>query len=142
MTTLNRSWSVGRVSRVASLVSISFSYFFGELKKWIAARCNWKSTISTLRLPFDRPRELLSLLDGILSSFDPDVIQTHFGDGWLFPKLLELSKKTGIPFNPNRDLSLPVLRRKEVDFFNYGRRIIALLKFICAVVGMWMLKTA
>jgi DNA polymerase-2 len=59
-------------------------------------------------------------LNGILSSFDPDVIQTHFGDAWLFPKLLELSKRSGIPFNPNRDLSLPVSRRKEVSFFNYG----------------------
>ncbi|MGB8984347.1 MAG: DNA polymerase domain-containing protein, partial [Anaerolineales bacterium] len=57
----------------------------------------------------------------IFVSFDPDVVQTHFGDAWLFPYLLELSQKTGIPFNPNRDLSLPVLRRKEVDFFNYGR---------------------
>ena len=75
---------------------------------------------SYVRASFDRPPEVLHLLNGILSSFDPDVIQTHFGDAWLFPKLLELSKKLGIPFNPNRDSSLPVLRRKEVSFFNYG----------------------
>jgi DNA polymerase-2 len=73
-----------------------------------------------LRASFDRPRELINLLNSILSSFDPDVIQTHFGDAWMFPRLLELSKKTGISFNPNRDSSLPVLRRKEVSFFNYG----------------------
>ncbi len=75
---------------------------------------------SYVRLSFDRPRELLNILNGILSSFDPDVIHTHYGDGWLFPRLLELSKETGIPFNPNRDSSMPVLRRKEVTFFNYG----------------------
>ena len=75
---------------------------------------------SCLRISFDRPHELISLLNTILSSYDPDVIQTHFGDAWLFPLLQKLSKETGIPFNPNRDLSMPVLRRKEVSFFNYG----------------------
>ena len=76
---------------------------------------------SYLRLPFDRPRELLSVLNGVLTSFDPDIIQTHFGDGWLFPCLFELSNKTGIPFHPNRDLSIPVLRLKAVNFTTYGR---------------------
>ena len=76
---------------------------------------------SYLRLSFDKPRELLSILNSVLSSFDPYVIQSHFGDGWLFPHLLELSKKTGIPLTLNRDLSVPILRRKAVNFFNYGR---------------------
>jgi len=75
---------------------------------------------SYLRTSFDQPRELLSLLNSILSIYDPDVIHTHFGDAWLFSYLQELSKKTGIAFNPNRDSSVPVLRRKEVSFFNYG----------------------
>jgi DNA polymerase II len=75
---------------------------------------------SSMRLSFDKPGELMTLLNSVLSSFDPDVIQTYFGDSWLFPYLQELSKKTGIPFNPNRDSSMPVLRRKEISFFNYG----------------------
>lgn len=79
-----------------------------------------KFGISYLRLPFNRPRELLRLLNSPLSSFDPDVIQTHFGDAWLFPHLQGLSKINGIAFHPNRDSSLPVLRRKEVSFINYG----------------------
>ena len=57
----------------------------------------------------------------ILTTYDPDVIQTHFGDTWLFSHLEEASKQTGVPLNPNRDASMPVLRRKEVSFFNYGR---------------------
>lgn len=73
-----------------------------------------------MRTSFDKPFELMQLLNSILSSFDPDMIQTHYGDSWLLPHLQELSKKTGIPFNPNRDQSMPVLRRKEVSFFNYG----------------------
>ena len=75
---------------------------------------------SYLRISVDKPRELINILNSILSSFDPDVIRTHFGDAWLFPHLQELSRKTGIAFNPNRDLSMPVLRRREVSFFNYG----------------------
>ena len=65
--------------------------------------------------------ELLALLRGILETYDPDVLLTHFGDTWLFNHLAEASRKTGMPLNPNRDASLPVLRRKEVSFFNYGR---------------------
>jgi len=76
---------------------------------------------SSQRLSFDQPRELISLLNGILSSYDPDVILTRFGDSWLFPKLFQLSKKTKIPFQPNRDITLPVVRKKEANFFNYGR---------------------
>jgi DNA polymerase elongation subunit (family B) len=76
---------------------------------------------SYLRLPFDKPHELLSILNGIFASYDPDVIHTHFGDNWLLPHLSELSKKTRISFTPDRDLTVPVLRRKAVKFFNYGR---------------------
>ena len=75
----------------------------------------------TIRAPLDRPRELLALLRGILESYDPDVILTHFGDTWLFHHLEEECRKTGLTLNPNRDVSMPVLKRKEVSFFNYGR---------------------
>ena len=74
-----------------------------------------------LRLPFDHPCELLGVLNEILSTYDPDILQTHFGDAWLFRRLEQLSKDTGIPFNPNRDPSLPIVKRKEVSFFNYGQ---------------------
>ncbi len=76
---------------------------------------------SYLRLPFDRPGELISVLNSTLRFYDPDVIQTHYGDAWLFTRLEELSKEVGLPFNPNRDASLPIIRRKEVSFFNYGQ---------------------
>jgi DNA polymerase-2 len=44
----------------------------------------------SIRAPLDRPRELLSLLLHILEVYDPDVIQTHFGDTWLFSHLEEV----------------------------------------------------
>lgn len=66
-------------------------------------------------------RKLLFSLNGILRQFDPDVILTSFGDTWLFYYLEEISKDTGVPFNPNRDLSKAALRKKEISFVNYGR---------------------
>ena len=74
-----------------------------------------------MRLPFSRPRQLLTILNSMLLSYDPDIIQTHYGDAWLFPRLEKIAQEFHIPFNPNRDAFMPVLKRKEVSFFNYGQ---------------------
>ena len=74
-----------------------------------------------MRLPMNRPRQVLSVLNSVFLSYDPDIIQTHYGDSCLFPYLEKASNDTHIPFNPNRDASMPVLKRKEVSFFNYGQ---------------------
>lgn len=73
------------------------------------------------KIPLDDPRRLLSSLNGILNRFDPDVILTSYGDTWLFNYLEEISNETHIPFNPNRDLSRAVHRKKEISFVNYGQ---------------------
>jgi DNA polymerase II len=73
------------------------------------------------RLSFDKPRELLSCLNAVLQRYDPDVILTSYGDTWLFSCLEETSKRTGIPFNPNRDLAHSIRRKKEISFVNYGQ---------------------
>ncbi len=73
------------------------------------------------RAPLNKPRQVLELVKGILETYDPDVIQTYFGDTWLFTWLDDVAKECGISFNPNRDPTVPVLHRKEVSFFNYGR---------------------
>jgi DNA polymerase-2 len=84
----------------------------------------------SLSVEFDRfryclslanPHKLLSCLNAALLQYDPDVILTSYGDVWLFSYLEEISKETGIPFNPNRDLSQSVRRKKEVSFVNYGQ---------------------
>ncbi|MGE5250992.1 MAG: DNA polymerase domain-containing protein [Bacteroidota bacterium] len=74
-----------------------------------------------IRAPLDKPHEIVLLLKHILSTYDPDLIETRFGDTWLFSYLEEAAKKSGMFFNPNRDASVPVLHRKEISFFNYGR---------------------
>ena len=73
------------------------------------------------KLPLDDPRQLLFSLNAILRRFDPDVILTSYGDTWLFSFLEELSTRTRIPFNPNRDLAKCVHRKKEISFVNYGQ---------------------
>jgi len=73
------------------------------------------------RLPLDDPRKLLSCLNTALMQYNPDVILTSYGDTWLFSYLEEISKETGIPFNPNRDLSQSVRKKKEISFHNYGQ---------------------
>jgi DNA polymerase II len=73
------------------------------------------------RLPLDKPRKLLSCLNAALMQYNPDVILTSYGDTWLFSYLETVSKKTGIPFNPNRDLSQSIHRKKEISFRNYGK---------------------
>ncbi|HEY2980731.1 MAG TPA: DNA polymerase domain-containing protein [Anaerolineales bacterium] len=74
-----------------------------------------------IRAPLNRPRELLTLFNGILATYDPDMILTQFGDTWIFRHLQKLSKETGIPFNPNRDASQAIRWRKEATFRSYGR---------------------
>ncbi len=73
------------------------------------------------RLPLDNPRKLLLCLNGVLQQYDPDVILTSYGDTWLFSRLEEISQETNIPFNPNRDLSRSVYKKKEISFHNYGQ---------------------
>ncbi len=72
------------------------------------------------QFPLHDSRRLLFSLNGILCQFDPDVILTSYGDTWLFSYLEEISKATRIPFNPNRDLTRSIRRKKEISFFNYG----------------------
>jgi DNA polymerase II len=72
-------------------------------------------------LSFDKPREILCMLNAILLQYNPDVILTSYGDTWLFTRLEEISKETSVSFNPNRDLLRSVRRKKEISFHNYGQ---------------------
>jgi DNA polymerase II len=74
-----------------------------------------------IRAPLSRPKELINLLNNIFFTFDPDVIETQFGDAWFFSYLEKASKHTGISINPNRDPVLRPRKVKEISFYNYGR---------------------
>ncbi len=72
-------------------------------------------------LSLDSPRLFMIGLKADLQRLDPDLIQTDYGDTWLFPQLSIWSKETGIELNPNRDEHRQVLTRKADSYFAYGQ---------------------
>jgi DNA polymerase-2 len=67
-------------------------------------------------------RKLLLSMTANLKRHDPDLILTHWGDTWLFPRLLQVCEAQGFGFfNPNRDRGRQVLQRGENSYFTYGQ---------------------
>jgi DNA polymerase-2 len=77
-------------------------------------RCNY-------RLPLDPPRPLLINLRALLARHDPDLLLTGWGDTWLLPMLLELSKVHGLPLPLNRHEGREAGLREERSYFSYGQ---------------------
>ena len=72
-------------------------------------------------LPLHFPRALLVDLTAILRRYDPDLILTRWGDTWLLPRLLELSKEWNLPIPFNRDAEREISFAKERSYFSYGK---------------------
>jgi DNA polymerase-2 len=72
-------------------------------------------------LPFEKTELFLIGLRADIRRYDPDVILTSWGDTWLFPLLMKLSKDSGILLPLNRDESQAVVERKEHTYFSYGQ---------------------
>jgi DNA polymerase elongation subunit (family B) len=64
--------------------------------------------------------EMLTELQRILDEYDPDVVFARWGDGWLFPHLLECAKRHRIDFNPSRDERQKYRTIQESTFESYG----------------------
>ena len=64
--------------------------------------------------------ELLRQLQRILDEYDPDVIFARWGDGWLFPFLIESARRQEIAFNPSRDARQKYRFIQESTFESYG----------------------
>ena len=73
------------------------------------------------RLSLESTRAFLISLKSDIQRFDPDLILTDYGDTWLFPQLEAWAKECGIEFNPNRDESKEVLKRRADSYFAYGQ---------------------
>jgi DNA polymerase-2 len=69
----------------------------------------------------DDPRALLETLRDLLIRDDPDLIVTDWGDSFILPRLMRLSKKHKIPLPFNRDSSRPPQFRPPDSYFSYGR---------------------
>ena len=71
----------------------------------------------------DDPRELLETLRGLLVRRDPDLIVSNWGDSFILPQLLQMSKQYTIPLPFNRDPAREPLFRPPDSYFSYGRII-------------------
>lgn len=73
------------------------------------------------RCAWDSPRALLLTVRAVLRAADPDVILTAWGDSFILPELLRLSREQRIPLPLNREPGRDVLRKGERSYFSYGR---------------------
>ena len=74
-------------------------------------------------LKLNPPRVLLTTLCSILQQYDPDLLLTSWGDGWLLPYLLEQSRIHHISLPLNRDTQQTILRKNDLVYFSYGQTI-------------------
>jgi DNA polymerase-2 len=75
----------------------------------------------TYRLPLVPIRPLLVGLRSIIERHDPDLLLTSWGDTWLMPHLLELSRQADLTLPLNRESSLAPLHKPERTYFSYGQ---------------------
>jgi DNA polymerase II len=68
-------------------------------------------------------RPLLIALQADLQRFDPDLLLTSHGDGWLIPKLAAWSKETGLRMDLNRERGRAVEMRVARSYFTYGQMV-------------------
>jgi DNA polymerase-2 len=69
----------------------------------------------------DDPREMLETLRDLLIRHDPDLIVSDWGDSFILPHLMKLSRKHNIPLPFNRDPLRQPLFRPADSYFSYGR---------------------
>lgn len=72
-------------------------------------------------LPLEPTRTFLISLKSDLQRFNPDLILTDYGDTWLFPQMEIWAKECGVEFNPNRDETKDILKRRADSYFAYGQ---------------------
>ncbi len=68
-------------------------------------------------------RPFLISLQADFRRFDPDLILTDHGDAWLFPKLTEWCKETGLHVDISRDKEREIQTKQAGSYFVYGQTI-------------------
>ncbi len=72
-------------------------------------------------LPLVPERTLLLNLRAILQRHDPDILLAEWGDTWLMPYLIKLSKQHQLPLPLNRETHRATAWQKERSYFSYGK---------------------
>jgi DNA polymerase-2 len=73
------------------------------------------------RFKRQRSRQLLLGMRHLLEHYDPDLLISAFGDSYILPRMLELSRHYGIPLPLNRDPRQPVGHKAAHSYVSYGR---------------------
>ena len=73
------------------------------------------------RFPRGQGRQLVLGMRHLLDRFDPDVLISAYGDNYLLPRMLRLSRHYGIRLPLNRDPKMAVLHKGAHSYFSYGR---------------------
>jgi DNA polymerase-2 len=117
-TTLDSPWELDPVTPPLRVLSLEPSVDpFHERPSHLLLR----DRRGSYRLSLKNPRTLLVNLRAILQRHDPDLLLSMWGDTWLLPHLLELSKDWGISLPLNRETDREVLHRPERTYFTYGQ---------------------
>jgi DNA polymerase-2 len=66
-------------------------------------------------------RKALLGMRHLLERYDPDALISTYGDNYILPRLLELSRHYGVPLPLNRDRGRRVQRKPASSYFSYGR---------------------
>ena len=72
-------------------------------------------------LPLEPMRAFLISLRSTLERYDPDLLLTSWGDTWLLPYLLKLSKEYNLPLPLNRAETQDVIEHDARTYFSYGQ---------------------
>jgi len=73
------------------------------------------------RFPRRQGRQLVVGVRHLLERFDPDVLITAYGDNYILPRLLRLSRHYGVRLPLNRDPKQSVQHKGAHSYFSYGR---------------------
>ncbi len=74
-------------------------------------------------LSLEPARVFIISLCALLKRHDPDLILSAWGDTWLLPRLLQMSKETGIDLPLNRDPDQSIKHRDARTYYAYGQVI-------------------
>ncbi len=71
----------------------------------------------------DQGRQLVLGVRHLLEQHDPDLLVSAYGDSFILPRLIELSRHYGLPLPLNRDHGQAVGHKRAHSYFSYGKVI-------------------
>jgi DNA polymerase-2 len=88
----------------------------------------------------DDPREMLIRFRELLLQYDPDMIVSAWGDSFILPRLLALSRRYDVPLPLNRDPERAIEFRRARSYFSYGRTVYKTASHL--LFGRWHIDCA